>query len=226
MQTYHRFGTSVRYSRQMPRTKQRTPEMRARLLDSAVDVLGDAGSAGFTTRRVARAADTSPPAVYELFGDRAGLIRAVFFEGFRRLGKQLAALAESDNPRADLVAMTDAYRGFVRRNPELAQVMFSRPFTDFSPAGAEIRKSGSVRERIVAAVRRCLEAGVLAGDEVDIAHAVVALTQGLAAAETARRLGRPPLGAGARRPPRRLRTLGRLPRIDPGHGSAPGSPTG
>jgi AcrR family transcriptional regulator len=173
----------------MPRTKQRTPALRAKLLDSAVEVLGREGSAGFTTRRVARAADTSPPAVYELFGDRGGLIREVFFEGFRLLGAQLAALETTDDPRADLIAMTASYREFVRRNPELAQVMFSRPFTDFSPGGDEIRKSGSVRERIVAAVRRCIEAGRLAGDEVDIAHAVVALTQGLAAAESARRLG-------------------------------------
>jgi AcrR family transcriptional regulator len=173
----------------MPRTKQRTPELRARLLDSAVDLLAREGSAGFTTRSIARAADTSPPAVYELFGDRGGLIRAVFFEGFRLLGIQLAALEEFDDPRADLLAMTAAYRDFVRRNPELAQVMFSRPFTDFSPGTSEIRKSGSVRERIVAAVRRCIDAGQLAGDEVDIAHAVVALTQGLAAAETSRRLG-------------------------------------
>jgi AcrR family transcriptional regulator len=173
----------------MPRTKQRTPELRAKLLDSAVDLIAREGSAGFTTRRVASAADTSAPAVYELFGDRRGLIREVFFEGFRLLGAQLAALETTADPRADLIAMTGAYRDFVRRNPELAQVMFSRPFTDFSPGGAEIRKSGSVRERIVAAVRRCIEAGLLAGDEVDIAHAIVALTQGLAAAESARRLG-------------------------------------
>ena len=173
----------------MPRTKQRTPELRARLLDSAVDLLGREGSAGFTTRRIARAADTSPPAVYELFGDRGGLIRAVFFEGFRQLAAQLEDLEKTAYARADLVAMTGAYRQFIRRNPELAAVMFSRPFTDFSPGAAEARKSGSVREQIVAAVRRCVEAGLLAGDEVDIAHAVVALTQGLAAAESSRRLG-------------------------------------
>jgi AcrR family transcriptional regulator len=188
-ETYHRFGTLVQYPQPMPRTKERTPELRARLLDSAVDLLAREGSAGFTTRRIARAADTSPPAVYELFGDRRGLIREVFFEGFRLLGTQLATLETTADPRADLIAMTATYRDFVRRNPELAQVMFSRPFTDFSPGGAEIRKSGSVRERIVTAVRRCIEADVLAGDEVDIAHAVVALTQGLAAAESARRLG-------------------------------------
>jgi AcrR family transcriptional regulator len=173
----------------MPRTKQRTPELRAKLLDSAVDVLGREGSAGFTTRSIARAANTSPPAVYELFGDRGGLIREVFFEGFRLLGAQLAALEETADPRADLIEMAAAYREFVRRNPELAQVMFSRPFTDFSPGRTEIKKSGSVRKRIVTTVRRSIDAGQLVGDEVDIAHALVALIQGLAAAESSRRLG-------------------------------------
>jgi AcrR family transcriptional regulator len=173
----------------MPRTKQRTPEMRARLLDAAVEVLASEGSPGFTTRRIAEAADTSAPAVFELFGDRAGLIREVFFEGFRLLAAELAALEPTDDPIADLHAMADAYRDFWRDNPELAQVMFSRPFTDFSPGAAERRKSGSVREQIVAAVARCTAAGRLEGDEVDIAHALVALVQGLAAAETSRRLG-------------------------------------
>ena len=38
-------------------------------------------------------------------------------------------------------------------------------------------------------VRRGVEAGVLDGDETDLAHAIVALVQGLALAENARRLG-------------------------------------
>ena len=72
----------------MPRAKQRTPELRDRVLAVAVETLVSEGIAGFTTRRVAERAETSLPAVYELFDDKAGLIRAVFFEGFRRLGKR------------------------------------------------------------------------------------------------------------------------------------------
>lgn len=67
--------------------------------------------------------------------------------------------------------------------------MFSRPFTDFEPGAEELEVSGSVRELIVGRVRRCIDAGVVRGDETDIAHVLVALTQGLAAAENARRLG-------------------------------------
>ena len=50
------------------------------------------GIAGFTTRRVAQEAETSTPAVYELFGDKAGLVREVFFEGFRLLRRRFDEL--------------------------------------------------------------------------------------------------------------------------------------
>ena len=63
----------------MPRTKQRTPALREQLLVVALDTLDRDGVAGLTTRRVAERAATSTPAVYELFGDKAGLVREVFF---------------------------------------------------------------------------------------------------------------------------------------------------
>ncbi len=72
----------------MPRAKQRTPELRDRVLDVAITTLGEEGIARFTTRRVAERAGTSVPAVYELFDDKAGLVRAMFFEGFRLSGRR------------------------------------------------------------------------------------------------------------------------------------------
>lgn len=64
-----------------------------------------------------------------------------------------------------------------------------RKAIDFDPSGSELRASGSVRSLIVGRVRRCIDAGLLHGDEIDIAHVLVALTQGLAMAESSRRLG-------------------------------------
>ena len=48
----------------VPRVKQRTPELRATLLQVAMSVLSSEGVEGFTTRRVAEQASTSTPAVY------------------------------------------------------------------------------------------------------------------------------------------------------------------
>lgn len=173
----------------MPRVKQRTPDLRARILAAAVDLLAEAGAAGLTARGLAARANTSAPAIYELFGDKAGVVRALYFEGFGRLSGVLAGLPEGPDPLADLWVLAGEYRRFVRENRCLAEVMFSRPFSDFSPGPDELAATSSVRTLIVGRVRRCLDARRLLGDETDVAHVFVALVQGLAFAEAAGRLG-------------------------------------
>ncbi len=159
------------------------------MLRVAVRMLESDGVAGFTTRRVAAGAGTSTPAVYELFGDKAGLVREVFFEGFRLLRRYLDEVPATGDPRSDLIALAGAYRRFARENPILLDVMFSRPFADFDPAPAEAQAGRAVRELVVGHVQRAIDAGVLAGDATDNAHVLLAITLGLADAENASRLG-------------------------------------
>ena len=173
----------------MPRPKQRTPELRDHVLRVAVAMLARHGVAAFTTRRVAEEAATSPPAVYELFGDKSGLVREIFFEGFRLLRRRFDGLAETADPRADLVGVVQVLRAFVRENPVLAELMFSRPFKDFDPGPSGLEAGRSVREFVVGRVRRCIDEGILAGDPTDVAHVLVSMTQGLAATEMAGWLG-------------------------------------
>jgi AcrR family transcriptional regulator len=105
----------------MPRPKQRTGALRDRVLAVAVETLARDGIAGFTTRSVARGANTSTPAVYELFGDKAGLVRGVFFEGFRLLRRHRARAGRAE-------------RGAIRRRDRVA----ARPVARLgrSPVGA------------------------------------------------------------------------------------------
>jgi AcrR family transcriptional regulator len=173
----------------VPRTKQRTGQLRDDIVRVAVALLAVDGVGGFTTRKIAEQARTSPPAVYELFGDKAGLVREVFFEGFRLLNGRFATLQESDDPRADLLRAVQAFRAFVRDNPVLSQVMFSRPFADFDPGPAELEAGTATREFIVHRVRRCIDARIIDGDQADIAHGLLALAQGLAMQEAAGWLG-------------------------------------
>ncbi len=173
----------------MPRAKQRTPELRDRLLEVAVATLNEEGVSRFTTRRVAERAQTSVPAVYELFDDKAGLVRAVFFEGFRMLGRELSAVGDSADPLADVAALVPVFRRFCLDYPRLAQVMFSRPFADFEPGPDELAAGSAVRDAFDRRIRRCLDAGQLTGDPADIAHVLLALAQGLAVQEAGRWLG-------------------------------------
>ena len=147
------------------------------------------GVAGFTTRKVAEGAGTSTPAVYELFGDKAGLVRELFFEGFRMLYQRLDELATSADPRADMMAVIPVLREFARDNPALSRLMFSRAFAEFDPGPSDRQAGTAVREFIVARVRRCIDAGVIAGDPADIGHILLAVAQGLILQETAGWLG-------------------------------------
>jgi AcrR family transcriptional regulator len=181
----HRFGTLFR----VPRPKERTPELGERVLAAALRILTRDGVSALTARALASEAGTSPAAVYELFGDKSGVVRAMFFSGFEQLADHLAELEPEPDPVEHLVALAQHYRAFIVERPALAAVMFSRPFAAFDPAPEESAAGASVRRKLVRAVRRAIAEGRLDGDDIDIAHAYVALIHGLAAAESSKRLG-------------------------------------
>jgi AcrR family transcriptional regulator len=176
----------------MPRAKQRTPQLKKRVLAVAVATLATDGVAEFTTRRIAGQAETSTSAVYELFGDKAGLVRQVFFEGFWLLRRRFDELEASNDPRADLVQTLDAVRRFVKENPVIAQLMFSRPFAEFEPGPDDLKAGASVREFIVGRVRRFADGCEVDLNAVDAAHVLLAVVQGLAGQEVAGWLGTSP----------------------------------
>ena len=173
----------------MPRVKQRTDALRERGLASAMAVLAEEGVVGLTTRTVARRANASLPAIYEVFGDKAGIVRSVFFEGFRMLADDLSALPPHPDPLEALRGLAEAFRRFIVTNPVLAQVMFSQPFADFDPGAEDTRAGVKVRKIFVHHVRVAVDQGLLAGDATDIALIFFTVVEGLAAAENAQWLG-------------------------------------
>ena len=168
----------------MPRTKQRTDELRHEVLRMAVDLL-EADRTAVTARAVAGAAQTSTAAVYELFGDKAGLLRAVFYEAFGLLHDELAAVPVSDDPRGDLVALLAATRRFAVARPMLFEVMFARPFAELEPDPTDVAAAAGIMRLVLKAVTRAIGVGVLSGDRRDIAHVLVAVNRGLISTELA-----------------------------------------
>jgi AcrR family transcriptional regulator len=174
----------------VPPAKQRTPELAEQVLSSALALLASEGVGGLTARRLAERAGTSPAAIYELFGDKGGVVRAMFFSGFEQLHAALTAKPPLDpDPVRALHQLADRYRAFILAHPALSAVMFSRPFSSFEPAPDESAAGAHVRELIVDAIETAVAAERLSGDATDIAHAYVALIHGLAAAQTSNRLG-------------------------------------
>ncbi|MEO3802023.1 TetR-like C-terminal domain-containing protein [Nonomuraea sp. B1E8] len=121
-------------------------------------------------------------AVYNLFGDKAGLLRAMFLEGFDRLA--------DGAPEADLTALGLAYRTSALDNPHLYQLMFGRPIAEFQPDQAALDQIQGTFDTLVRAVTRCVDAGRFApADPHDIAVHLNALVHGLAGLELLGSLG-------------------------------------
>ena len=183
------------------------------MLAAAVDLLAEEGAAGLTARSLAARAETSAPALYELFGDKSGVVRELYFEGFRRLGASWRRRPRPPTRWPTCGRSPPPIAASSGRNRELAEVMFSRPFTDFSPGPEELAATGSVRILIVGRVRRCIEAGRLRGDETDVAHVLRGadsghgVRRGGGPARDLDRVGGAPLAAGHRHRVERVRRL-------------------
>jgi AcrR family transcriptional regulator len=183
----------------VPPRKTRTPALQSDLLRHAIDLLERDGPPAIRARDVAAAAQTSAAALYELFGSKAGLVRAMFLEGFHRLHDLLAAAPVTPDPRVDLVALLDASRAFAVEHPMLFEVMFARPFAEFDPTTEDRAVAVALYDLVVQRVGRWLDAAGSDLDRVDAAHALVATNRGLVADELAGVLGRSPANVRRRR---------------------------
>jgi AcrR family transcriptional regulator len=174
----------------VPRPKLRTPDLRDDLLREAVAVLEQEGPVALRARRVASAAGTSTGALYELFGDKTGLVRAIFYEGFKMLAARLNAVVLTDDARADVLALLRASRDFALEHPMLFEVMYARPFGEFDPTPEDLKVARGLYDLVVRQVKLWLTDAGAEIDPIDAAHTLVALNRGLIATELAGLLGR------------------------------------
>lgn len=180
----------------MPRPRKRDyDDLRRELIDAGGRLLADEGPAALSTRRVAQETGTSTTAVYSLFGDKAGLVREMFLEGFDRLTAAFAAVPRTDDPVADLLALGDAYRANARANPHLYELMFGRPVPEFQPDAEVAERIQPTFDALVEACARCVASGDLApgpaegSGPYEIAVQLNAMAHGLSSLELRGALG-------------------------------------
>ncbi|MGS2648300.1 WHG domain-containing protein [Streptosporangium sp. LJ11] len=170
-------------------------ELRRDLVDAGGLLLAEQGPSMLSTRRVARQAGVSTTAVYNLFGDKAGLVREMFLSGFERLAEAFAAVPRTNDPVADLLALGHAYRATALANPHLYELMFGRPVPEFRPDTETAAQIQPTFDSLVTAVTRCVEAGLFAPAEpYDLAVQFNALAHGLCSLELRGALGDPAQG--------------------------------
>jgi AcrR family transcriptional regulator len=173
-----------------PRTHDEN--LRLRLLDEGARLLASEGPAALTTRGLAERAQTSSSAVYTLFGDKSGLVGAMFVEGFRRLAHRFAEVRQTDDPEADLIALGQAFRANALANPNLYDLMFGSPFPGFAPDDDDAREALGTFQALVDAVQRGRDEGaIVAAEPLEVALVLFGMVHGLASLELKGWLGAP-----------------------------------
>ena len=146
----------------MPAVKTHTEDVATRLVDEAGRILSAEGGAALSLRRLATATGTSTMAVYTLFGDKQGLIAAMYRSGFERLGATLReAVAADDDPLTALANLGLAYRQAALANPHLYDLMFGRPVAAFEPDAVDKEVAEAAYRPLVEGVQRCLDSGAM-----------------------------------------------------------------
>ncbi|MBO4254229.1 TetR/AcrR family transcriptional regulator [Streptomyces griseorubiginosus] len=120
--------------------------LRAALLDSALEVLSESGVAGFSMREAARRAGVSQSAPKHHFGDARGLLGALATRAYRQLCERLEAVDVVGRDVGERVAALAAeYVAFARDNRPLFDLMWRMTQFDFNDPDLVEQKHRALR---------------------------------------------------------------------------------
>ncbi|PLW67372.1 TetR/AcrR family transcriptional regulator [Pseudohalioglobus lutimaris] len=100
--------------------------LRAELLDTALEQLRNTGAEELSLRALARAIGVSQTAPYRHFADKSELLAAMATRGYRGLFLALreAVAAAGDDPDEQMLGVAHAYVDYAAENPQLFKLMF------------------------------------------------------------------------------------------------------
>ncbi len=160
--------------------------MEAVLLEAAADLLDAEGPEALSVRRIAAAAGVAPMGVYNHFDSKAGIVEALFVQGFDRLRAAMSSLRDIEDPLEALAESCRRYRALALAHPRVYELMFLAPVPGFEPSDEARTVALEAFDGLVAAVRRAMSAGaVAAGDPTTVAQIVWSAAHGWMALELA-----------------------------------------
>jgi AcrR family transcriptional regulator len=168
----------------MGRPREHGPETRAALLSVAARLLGAEGAAGVTIRRVADETGTSTRAVYSLFGDKQGLMRALFHEAAETMRRHHEAVPVTADPISEIGQLALAYRAAALEQPFLYDLYLGRVGPDVELTEADLALAFRSFQRVLDTLHRAAGAGLLGGRDPEVVgRQMWALVHGLASLE-------------------------------------------
>jgi len=111
-------------------------DIRARILDTAWQMVKDEGWQSLSIRKIATAVNYSIPVIYDHFENKEAIVFEFAKQGFQMLTKNIArAIEKTADPAEQLKAIADGYWKFASKHKEYYQLMFG-----MGMVGCEIEK--------------------------------------------------------------------------------------
>lgn len=168
-------------------SSHRTPtvEVEAAVLDAADRLVAATGPSALNIRRLAAEAGVAPMSIYNRFGDKAGVLQALFVRGFRELLTHITA-DDPGSPTDDPAAAVDrlrrsaqAYRRFAVGSPGTYSLMFDRTPDQFEPTDEGMACASDAFFGLVALVEHAQAAGgIVGGSPAELAQRIWASIHG------------------------------------------------
>ncbi len=149
------------------------------------------GLEGLSLRRVARAMDVTPMALYRHFADKDALLDALAARGFSILEQYLEEATKKRSPLARLKAGVTQFREFALAQRRLFELMFLIPRRSVPSAPGSLRETSSPAfGKLIASLAESMAAGDLRdGDPQQIILLIWAIVHGLIALHFSGRFG-------------------------------------
>jgi AcrR family transcriptional regulator len=147
---------------------------RRRILEVAADLLERRGAEALSTRSVAAAAGIRAASLYQLFGDKDGLLSALAIHAFDLYLAQKQTLTPSGDPVDDMRRGWDMHVGFGLAHPAFYLLMYSPDRPARRPPAAH-----EAHELLMTFLGRAASVGRLRVPPVLAAHLVLAAVTGV-----------------------------------------------
>lgn len=139
-------------------------DVRAQLLDAAVNVFAEVGFRGATTRRIAQVAGVNEVTLFRHFGSKEGLIMEAIYRSLEALRSEAQLPDEPQDPRAELLDWTTKHYQFLLEHHRLIKAAMAEAQTrpDMSCVGQRV--SEHVDVPLQAYIMRLQARGLCAAD--------------------------------------------------------------
>lgn len=134
--------------------------LRMSILESASKLVAQGGSEALSLRKVADDIGASTMVVYTVFGNKEGLLDALWVEGFRRLWELEEGALKLTDPMERLLALGQAYRRNALNNPYFYKLVFGGQLPKCAGSEGDFDCARTF-EILIEAVASCQKAGLL-----------------------------------------------------------------